>query len=86
MANITFLPRWKEELVVTSEEGILIFELTMGKLHVYFPDQQRWSGQVPSWAKDKWEIYLTACREWCQQNKIPISIVGNAYVFEEKRE
>jgi hypothetical protein len=83
--EIKFSPRWREELVATSSEGVLIFELTMGKYHVYFPDENRWKNQVPEWAKMKWDIFLSACKTWCEQNKIPISVVPDALVYEEKK-
>jgi len=85
MATIKFNPRWKEELVATSNNGVLIFELTMGKLQVYFPDEKKWLASVPDWAKSKWKTYLDACNAWCADNGIPISIVDNAYVYEEKK-
>lgn len=81
---IRFTARWREELVATSEEGRLIFELTMGTYHVYFPDEETWKKSVPDWAKDKWELYEQECSRWCQQQHIPISIVYNALVYEEK--
>jgi len=84
MSKIHFNPRWREELVATSKEGTLIFELTMGKYHVYFPGQTIWLTSVPEWAKPKWQTYLEACQDWCAQNKIPITIVDNALVYEEK--
>jgi hypothetical protein len=85
MQEIKFNPRWKEELVATSQEGVLIFEITMGKLHVYFPDETRWKNQVPEWAKMKWKIYLDACEKWCLVNTIPMDIVPDAHVYEEKK-
>ena len=85
MPDIKFNPRWKEELVATSDEGILIFEITMGVLHVYFPDQKKWEAAAPDWAKNKWRIYMDSCTNWCKNNGIPISIVDNAYVYEERR-
>jgi hypothetical protein len=84
MYNISFNPRWREELVATSNEGTLVFELTMGKYHVYFPDKSKWVASVPDWAKEKWEIYSEACNEWCTNNKIPITITDDAHVYEEK--
>ena len=70
MTTITFKPRWREELEAITAEGTLIFELTMGEYHVYFPDKKGWLKSVPEWAKDKWEIYSSACSDWCRQNKI----------------
>jgi len=85
MSKIEFTPRWREELVATSNEGILIFELTMGKHHVYFPDETKWMESVPAWAKDKWNEYLDACSQWCSRSGIPLSVVDYAVVYEEKR-
>ena len=83
MNQIKFNPRWKEELVAVSDEGILIFELSMGTFHVYFPDEEKWLASVPDWAKEKWQVYLDACTDWCKENRIPISIVNNTYVYED---
>jgi len=85
MYRIEFTPRWREELVATCDEGILIFELTMGKNHVYFPDEEKWVTSVPTWAKDKWKVFFEACEAWCIRNHIPITIVENALVYAEKR-
>ena len=84
MDQIIFNPRWKEELEAISDEGILVFELTMGEKHVYFPDQYQWEDTVPDWAKEKWDLYLKACSNWCNQNRIPITIIGDAHVYEER--
>ena len=50
---ISFTPRWREELLAASKEGKLIFELTIGTYHAYFPDQATWKKPVLYWAKDK---------------------------------
>lgn len=84
MTPIEFKPRWREELEAVSPQGKLIFELTMGRLHVYFPDQQRWLALAPAWAKDQWQIYHDACQRWCQQNRIPITLTADAHFSEEK--
>lgn len=79
--TIHFTPRWKEELLATSKDGVLVFELTMGKLQVYFPDTALWEKNVPGWAKDKWKIYREACEQWCNQNGIPFTVVSNGFVY-----
>ena len=84
MNKIRFMPRWKEELVATSDEGTLILEIAMGQLHVYFPDQTKWLNSVPAWATEKWKLYMDACTDWCAENKIPITIVDNTFVYEAK--
>lgn len=84
MTIIDFKPRWREELVARSSEGILIFELTMGQYHVYFPTLERWESTVPAWAKGKWQVYQDQCALWCKGNRIPLTITDDAYVYEEK--
>ncbi len=87
MKNIIFSARWREELDAISDEGVLTFELTMGRYQVYFPTQSRWLTQVPDWAKDQWEDYKNACVQWCQKEKIPIVFVDDAHVsFETKKD
>jgi hypothetical protein len=84
MLRIEFSPRWREELVASCSEGVLIFELTMGQNHVYFPSESKWIVSVPPWATDKWKLFFEECKMWCSGNGIPISIVDNALVYEEK--
>jgi hypothetical protein len=84
MGQIKFNPRWREELVAASDEGVLILEIAMGTLHVYFPDEAKWLASAPGWAREKWQIYLDACAIWCKENRIPISIVNNTFMYEEK--
>ncbi len=79
---IQFEPRWREELVATSSEGKLIFELTMGELHVYFPDELLWNKSVPEWAKEKFEVYMEACKKWCEGKGIPFTIAESTFVYE----
>ncbi len=84
MYFVTFNPRWKEEIVAQSKDGKLVFEFTMGVDHVYFPSEAKWQKDAPAWAKDKWEDYIRACRNWCLANRVPITITEDAYFYEEK--
>ncbi|MBP6343970.1 MAG: hypothetical protein KA403_08555 [Candidatus Omnitrophica bacterium] len=84
MGKISFTGRWREELVATSDEGVLIFEFP-GHKEVYMPMAECWKDQVPAWAKDKWEEYKTACSEWCAKERLKIFFVHDSYVSEEKR-
>lgn len=86
MNPIYFTVRWREELVASSDLGTLVFELTMGKYHVYFPDQSQWQKSVPAWAANLWQHYYTQCSQWCAANKIPITITPDALVYEEKKQ
>jgi len=84
MSEIKFNIRWREELEAVTSDKKLIFEITMGQLHVYFPTESRWAVAAPAWAKDEWKMYADSCTVWCAQNRIPISFVDDAYVSEEK--
>ena len=85
MAQIEFKPRWREELEAISSEGKLVFEFTIGRFHVYFPDQQRWLAlPPPAWARDHWQTYHDACQRWCQQNRFPMTLEADANFYEEK--
>jgi hypothetical protein len=85
MLRIDFTPRWKEELVATCAEGVLIFEFTMGVNHVYFPNEEKWRQSVPEWAKDKWNQFYDECTNWCSRNNVPISVVDSTFVYAEKK-
>jgi hypothetical protein len=84
MDIIHFQPRWKEEIVATSKRGILVFEMTMGVDHVYFPSQVKWNKDAPEWAKPLWEEYYYACTCWCVQQKMPITLADNTFMYEQK--
>lgn len=84
MNEIRFEPRWKEEIVASSKEGKLVFEFTMGVDHVYFPGEAKWLKDAPAWAKDKWEQYLTGCKNWCSVNRVPMTITDDGYFYEER--
>ena len=84
MEKIQIRGRWREELEATSAEGKLIFEFMMGKEHVYFPSEAQWVELVPAWAKEKWQEYHDAVQAWCMKSRIPLSIVSDTHVYEEK--
>lgn len=81
MQAIKWQPRWREELVATAEHGRLVFELTMGSLHVYFPDEPTWQRSVPVWATARYEQYRSSCEHWCAGQGIPFTVVDNALVY-----
>lgn len=79
--RIDLQPRWREELVARSEQGTLVFELTMGKMHVYFPDAVLWASSVPKWAIPLRPDFESACQDWCQRQGIPMTVTGNTFVY-----
>lgn len=83
MSEISFKPRWREELVASSADGALVFEMTFGQYHVYFPTQARWETQVPDWARPRWSEYHDACQRWCAEQRIPFTLVDDAHVTQD---
>ncbi len=77
--------RWKEELVCKGPEGSLVFEMTMGVLHVYFPTPEKWLAEAPAWAKPKRDEILEAIRAYCKQSNVPLTIDDKAWVDVDKR-
>ncbi len=85
MEYIQFQPRWKEEIVASSRKGVLVFEMTMGINHVYFPTELLWLKDAPEWAKPLWKDYAEQCEQWCRSNRVPFTLVDNTYMYEERK-
>jgi hypothetical protein len=60
--------------------GDFAVELTMGVLHVYFPDEAKWKRDVPALLQEKWPEVVDELRRWCEKQKIPLSIVSDAWI------
>ena len=69
-------PRWKEELVITSPEGSLVIEMTMGIPSVYFPSEVEWEKQAPLWAISRRGEILAAVMTWCSREQVPLVFGG----------
>lgn len=76
-----FLPRWKEELVVTGDGGSFILELPMGVLSAYLPTQEAWQQRSPEWAKSLWPELKAELEDWCRQNNAKFYIDASADVY-----
>ena len=85
MDIIQFQPRWKEEIVATSRKGTLVFEMTMGVDHVYFPSKYLWEKDAPEWARPMWEEYMNECMRWCHNNRVPFTLADNTFMYEERK-
>jgi len=81
MMRIDLQPRWKEELVASCPMGTLVLELTMGKLHVYFPDETLWAASAPEWAKPLRADFLAACESWSKSQGIPMTVTDHTFVY-----
>ncbi len=79
--TIYYHAAWRETLIGTYEEHHFHVELTMGKLHVYFPSEQKWIKTSPEWAADLWKDAVDTARKWCEKEKIPFSIDDNGWFY-----
>ena len=75
-----FEMKWKEDLYCKAKEGTLIFEITMGVYHVYFPTESKWNKDAPEWARHQYANVLTELRAWCEEKNIPLSLVDNGSI------
>ena len=81
MTDITFQPKWKEELVCTSDAGSFTLVMTMGVLTVYFPDAETFSHEAPQWAQGEWDTIHTALSDWCKTNSIPLVVDDESKIY-----
>ena len=52
-SKFSFTPQWKEELVCRTPWAVFTVEITMGVLHVYFPDEAAWKKGLPEVSLDE---------------------------------
>jgi hypothetical protein len=78
--QLSFNPRWKEELVCTAREGIFILEMPMGITTVYFPPEAVWEMRAPAWAAGYWREIHDQLSGWCAARKIPVVLREDAWV------
>ena len=79
--TIYYHAAWRETLIGSFEEHHFHAELTMGKLQVYFPSEQKWNKISPEWAAGLWEYAVNGARVWCEKEKIPFSIDDNGWFY-----
>lgn len=83
MSEIEFRQRWREELEAVAYGRTLVFELTIGRWHLYFPSEERWAQIAPEWAKPRWAEYHEAAAAWCKARRFPMTVVDDAHMSEE---
>ncbi|MBN8815643.1 MAG: hypothetical protein J0J06_09370 [Sphingomonas sp.] len=79
-----FMPRWKEELVVTGSGGTFVLELPMGILSAYLPTEDEWQRRAPAWARSLWPALKTELEEWCRANDAQFYIDASASVYPDR--
>jgi hypothetical protein len=75
-----FTPRWKEILACASAEGEVVLEMMFIKPHVYFPTDDTWARQAPSWAKNRRAELLGELQQWCAAREVPLTVDDKAWV------
>ena len=81
MKVFSFLPRWKEELVVTGPGGTFILELPMGVLTAYLPTEEAFRNKAPEWARELWPQLREELEDWCRFNNAGLVIEATAAVW-----
>lgn len=85
--EIDYQPKWKEELVGTCGNHQFTVEMTMGKLHVFFPLESRWEATAPAWAKGRWSEAKVQAEAWAKSQGIPFDMDEQAWVaFHDEQE
>ncbi len=77
-----FLPRWKEELVVTGPGGRFILDLPMGVFSACLPTEEAWGRKAPDWARGLWRPLRDELEAWCRLNNAQFLIEETAGVYE----
>ncbi|WP_295890665.1 hypothetical protein [uncultured Vibrio sp.] len=85
MNKFKFQPRWKEELVVTGDEGQFVLELPMGVLSVYLPTESAWESKSSEWARNQYGELKQELEYWCKENKVTFYIDETADVENEEK-
>jgi hypothetical protein len=75
-----FTPRWKETLACASAEGEVVLEMMFIEPHVYFPTDDAWARQAPSWAKNRRAELLGELEQWCAAREVPLTVDDKAWV------
>jgi hypothetical protein len=73
-------PKWKEQLVWEDGPTRLIFELTMGADHVYFPTREAWDRQVADAVRPRYDEVLADIETWCRKKKTPLTVEPHARI------
>ena len=65
-----FEPRWKEEIVCTTDVGSFILDYGMLKPTVYLPSKIAWKNKSPKLAYDLWDTLHDELTKWCADNNV----------------
>jgi hypothetical protein len=54
-------------------EHHFVFEMTMGKMCIYLPEEQEWDSVAPAWAKGKYPYVVNELKKWAEEKDIPVA-------------
>ncbi|MFN6109953.1 MAG: hypothetical protein ACK493_06230 [Planctomycetota bacterium] len=80
--GFSFLSRWKEELVCSSDRGSFVLVFAMGRPTVYLPSQERWSKIGPKWARQAWAELHDQLRVWCEREGVCLVVDDESGLYE----
>lgn len=75
--------RWKELLIWKNDSHTLIFEMTMGVMHIYLPTREAWLKAAPVFAQQRYDEICDDIRAWATASNIPITFDDIAWVETE---
>ena len=81
--RFTFRPRWKEELVCTSDGGSFIIDMPWGIVTVYAPTRAAWEEQAQPWDINHYDTFIDELERWWRQINFPLAIVDDAWMTPE---
>jgi hypothetical protein len=76
-----FMPRWKEEMVVTGPGGTFVLAFWMGIPTVSLPPEPEWRAMAPVWARPLWTRLYEELAGWCGQNNATLEVQAGATVY-----
>lgn len=81
VGKFKFQPKWKEELVISADEGSFKIDLAMGVLTAFLPTEEDWPEKAPDWARDMYAILKEELEVWCAENNAKLVIDDTGIVF-----
>lgn len=76
LPEVTYRAKWKELLIGKIGSDEFAIDLTMGGMHVYFPDEETWNRHAPLGLRGSqyWVAARDAALAWCEAAGIPMTV------------
>jgi hypothetical protein len=73
-----FTPRWRDDLVCSSQEGRVVLGMAADEVHV--PTEEAWARRAPAWATGRRSELLTALEAWSVAYGVRLTVSERAVV------